>query len=162
MHNRLNRFQQVKMIEKNSETFSENPSQTQESNKINGVQFRLRMTKNQYKQSKVPKLLFRKTQPNEPAGLVYQSVHIIEKRFQKILEPSLKSQESKKINGVQFRLRMTKNQHKRANYPNCHSSKLNSMNRLIWFLNQFKRLREALKICQTIPQKVINQKKQTK
>ena len=76
------------------------------------------MTKNQYKQSKLPKLPFQQTEPNEPDGLVSQLVHPVDKRFQKISEPSLQSQESNKTNGVQFQLRMTKNQHKQTKYPN--------------------------------------------
>ena len=75
------------------------------------------MTKNQYKQSKVPKLPFQQTEPNELAGSVSQLVHTVEKRFQKISKPFVQSQEFKNINGVKFRLRMTKNQHKRSKLP---------------------------------------------
>ena len=75
------------------------------------------MTNNHHKQSKLPKLPFQQTEPNEPAGSVSQPVQMVEKRFQNISEPSLQSQEFKKINGVQFRLRMTKNQHKRSKLP---------------------------------------------
>ena len=89
------------MIEKNSETFSENPSQTQESNKINGVQFQLRMTKNQYKQSKVPKLLFQRTEFNEPANLVNKPVQLVERGSQNLSDHSSKSHKSKKTNQVE-------------------------------------------------------------
>ena len=75
------------------------------------------MTKNQHKQRKLPKLPFQQTKPNEPAGLVSQPVQTVEKRFQKNFKTSLQSQEFKKINGVQFRLRMTKNQHKQRKLP---------------------------------------------
>ena len=75
------------------------------------------MTKNQYKESKVPKLPFQQTKFNEPANLVSQPVQMVEKRFQKISEPSLESQESNKKNKVQFRIRMTKNQHKQSKLP---------------------------------------------
>ena len=105
------------MIEKNSETLSENSSQAQESNKINGVQFRLRMTKNQYKRSKVPKLSFRKTYPNEPAGSVSQPVQMVEKRFQNLLELFTQIQESNKTKGKQLRLQMTKDQRKQSKLP---------------------------------------------
>ena len=75
------------------------------------------MTNNHHKQRKLPKLPFQQTEPNEPAGSVSQPVQMVEKRFQNISEPSLQSQEFEKINGVQFRLRMTKNQHKRSKLP---------------------------------------------
>ena len=109
--------QPVQMIEKRFQNISEPSLQSQESKNTNGEQFRLRMTNNHHKQSKLPKLQFQQTEPNEPAGSVSQSVQMIEKRFQNISEPSLKIQEFKKINGVQFRLRMTKNQHKQSKLP---------------------------------------------
>ena len=105
------------MVEKRFQKISEPFLESQESNKRNKVQFRLRMTKNQHKQSKLPKLPFQQTETNEPDGLVSQPVQKVEKRFRKISEPSLQSQGFKKINGVQFRLRMTKNQHKRSKLP---------------------------------------------
>ena len=105
------------MVEKRFQKNSEPSIESQESNKTNKVQFRLRMTKNQHKQSKLPKLPFQLTETNEPDGSVSQQVQKVEKRFQKISEPSLQSQGFKKINRVQFRLRMTKNQHKRSKLP---------------------------------------------
>ena len=75
------------------------------------------MSENQPKQIKLPKLSFEQTEPNEPAGLVSQPVQMVDKIFQKSLEPSLQSQESNKTNGVQFQLRITKNQHKQIKPP---------------------------------------------
>ena len=94
--------QPVQTVEKIFQKNSEPSLQSKESNKINGEQFRLQMTKNQHKQSKLPKLPFRQTEPNEPAGSVSQPVQTIEKKFQKISEPSLQSKEFKKTNRVQF------------------------------------------------------------
>ena len=105
------------MVEKIFQKSSEPSLQSQEPNKTNGVQFRLRITKNQHKQIKPPKLSFQQTEPNEPAGLVSQPVHMVEKIFEKSSEPSLKSQEPNKTNGFQFRLRITKNQHKQIKPP---------------------------------------------
>ena len=91
--------QPVQMVEKIFEKLSESSLQSQESNKTNRVQFRLRITKNQYKQIKTSKLPFQQTEPNEPAGLVSQPVQMVEKIFEKLSESSLRSQESKKTNG---------------------------------------------------------------
>ena len=105
------------MVDKIFQKSSESSLQSQESNKINGVQFRLRITKNQHKQNKPPKLPFQQTEPNEPASSVSQPVQIVEKIFRKSSEYFLQSQESNKTNGVQFRLRITKNQHKQIKPP---------------------------------------------
>ena len=105
------------MVEKIFQKSSKPSLKSQESNKTNGVQFRLRITKNQHKQIKPPKLPFQQTEPNEPAGLVSQPVQMVEKIFEKFSESSLQIQEPKKINGVQFRLRITKNQHKQIKPP---------------------------------------------
>ena len=105
------------MVDKIFQKYSESSLQSQESNKTNGVQFRLRITKNQHKQIKPPKLPFQQTEPNEPACLVSQPIQMVDKIFQKSSEPSLQSQESNKTNGVQFRLRITKNQHKQIKPP---------------------------------------------
>ena len=105
------------MVEKRFQKFSEPSLEIQESKKTNIVQFELRMTKNQHKQSKLPKLPFQQTEPNEPVGSISQLVQTVEKRFKKISEPFLQSQEFNKINGVQFRLRMTKSQHKQSKLP---------------------------------------------
>ena len=119
--NQMNRlvwfFQLVQMVEKIFQKSSEPSLKSQESNKTNGVQFRLRITKNQHKQIKPPKLPFQQTEPNEPAGLVSHPIQMVAKIFQKSLESSLQSQESNKTNGVQFRLRITKNQHKQIKPP---------------------------------------------
>ena len=109
--------QPVQMVDKIFQKSSEPSLQSQESNKTNGFQFRLRVIKNQHKQIKPPKLPFQQTEPNEPAGLVSQPVRTVDKIFQKSSEPSLQSQESNKTNGVQFRLRVTKNQHKQIKPP---------------------------------------------
>ena len=131
--------------------------------KINGVQFRLRMTKLQHKRSKLPKLLFQQTEFNEPANLVSQPVQTVERGSKNFSDPSLMSNKSKKSNHVVNQLRMTENRHKQRQRPELlFQQKLNSVNRLIWFPNQFIRLREALKILQTLPEGVINPKKQTK
>ena len=100
------------MVDKIFQKSSEPYLQSQESNKTNGVQFRLRITKNQHKQIKPPKLPFQQTKPNEPAVWFSQPDQMVDKIFQKSSEPSLQSQESNKTNRVQFRLRITKNQHK--------------------------------------------------
>ena len=105
------------MVEKIFQKSSESSLQSQESNKTNGVQFRLRITKNQYKQIKPPKLPFQQTEPNEPAGLVSQPVQMVEKIFEISSEPSLQGPKSNKTNKVQFRLRITKNQHKQIKPP---------------------------------------------
>ena len=57
------------------------------------------MSENQPKQIKLPKLPFQQIEPNEPAGIVSQQVQMVEKIFKKLSESSLRSQESKKING---------------------------------------------------------------
>ena len=75
------------------------------------------MAKNQHKQSKLPKLPFKQTETNESDGSVSQPVQKVEKRFRKISKPSLQSHGFKKINGVQFQFRMTKNQHKQRKLP---------------------------------------------
>ena len=105
------------MVEKIFQKSSEPSLQSQEPNKTNGVQFRLRITKNQYKQIKPPKLPFQQTKPNEQAGLVSQPVQMVEKIFEKSSESLLQSQESNKTNRVQFQLRITKNQHKQIKPP---------------------------------------------
>ena len=87
------------MVEKIFEKFSESSLRSQESKKTNEVQFRLRITKNQHKQIKPPKLEFQQTKPNETAVLVSQPVQMVEKIFEKLSKYSLRSQESKKING---------------------------------------------------------------
>ena len=107
------------MVEKRFQKLFEPSLEIQESNKTNRVQFRLRMTKNQHKQSKLLKLPFQQTEPNEPIDLVSQPVQTVEKIFQKNSEPSLQIQESSTTNGNRFSARMNKNQPKQPNYPNC-------------------------------------------
>ena len=75
------------------------------------------MTKNQYKQRKVPKLPFQQTEPNEPVGSVSQPIQPVERGSQNFSEPSSKSQKSKKANQVENQLRMTENRHKRRQRP---------------------------------------------
>ena len=106
--------QLVNPVERGSQNFSEPSSKSQESKKINGVQIRLRMTKNRHKRCQRPKLLFQQTEFSEQADLVSQPVQPVERGSQNLSEPSSKSQESKKTNGVQILLRMTKNRHKRC------------------------------------------------
>ena len=105
------------MVDKIFQKYSEPSLQSQESNKTNGIQFRLRITKNQHKQIKPPKLPFQQTEPNEQLVWFSQPVQMVDRDSQKIPEPSLQSQESNKTNGVQFRLRITKNQHKQIKPP---------------------------------------------
>ena len=102
---------------KDFKKLSEPSLEIQESNKTNIVQFRLRMTKNQHKQSKLLKLPFQQTEPNEPIDLVSQLVQTVEKRFQKNSEPSLQIQESITTNGNRFSARMNKNQPKPTKLP---------------------------------------------
>ena len=109
--------QPFQMVEKIFQKSLESSLQSQESNKTNGVQFRLRITKNQHKQIKPPKLPFQQTEPNEPIGLVSQPVQMVEKIFQKSSESSLRSQESKKTNGDLFLARMSENQPKKIKLP---------------------------------------------
>ena len=109
--------QPVHPVEKRSKKFPEPFIERKESKKTNGEQFRLRMTKNQHKQRKLPKLTFQQTEPNELVGSVSQPVQTVEKRFKKFLESSLQIHESNKINGEQFQLQMTKDQCKQSKLP---------------------------------------------
>ena len=103
--------QPVQPVEIGSKIFSEPSSKIQESKKTNGVQIRLRVTENRHKRCQRPKLLFQQTEFSEPDDLVSQLVHPVERGSQNFSEPSSTSQESKKTNGVQIQLRMTKNRH---------------------------------------------------
>ena len=141
--------QPVQTVEKIFKKFSEPYLQSQKFKNTNRVQLRPRISKNQHKQSKLLKLPFQQTEPNEPAGSVSQPVHPVEKRSQKISEPSLQSQKFNKINGVQCLLRMTKNQHKQSKLPKLLSKKLNFMNQMIRFPNQLSRLGTILKMVRT-------------
>ena len=93
------------------------PYRVRKPKKTNGVQFRHRMTKNQHKPTKVPKLPFRKTEPNELADPISQPVQPVERDSQKFSKPSSESQKSKKTNQVENQLRMTENRHKRRQRP---------------------------------------------
>ena len=64
-----------------------------------------------------PKLLFWKTEPNEPVGPVSQPVHPVERSSQNFSRPSSQGQESNKTNRVQFRFRMSENRHKQRKIP---------------------------------------------
>ena len=72
------------------------------------------MSENRNKQSKVPKLLFRKTEPNEPVGPVSQSVQLDEEKPQIWSENSLRNKETKKTKGALFSARMSENQLKQT------------------------------------------------
>ena len=73
------------------------------------------MSENQHKQSKVSKLLFRKTELNEPIGLVSQPVQPVEEKPQIWLESSLKNKKlTKKKNSALFSARMSENQLKQT------------------------------------------------
>ena len=135
-------FNKSKRLRKILKNFSKHPSQTRESNKIDGVQFRLRMTENQHKRSELHELPFQQTEFNEPANLVSQPVQTVERGSQNLSDHSSKIHKSKKIkpskkNNSEW-LRTDTNSAKDPNY--CFSE-LNSMNRLIWFINQFSWLR---------------------
>ena len=105
------------MIEKRYQKNSEPSLESQESKKINGVQFRLQMTKNQHKRSKLPELPFQQTEFNEPANLVSQPVQTIERGSKNFSDHSSKSHKSKKTNQVENQLRMTENRYKRRQRP---------------------------------------------
>ena len=91
--------------------------QSQGFKKTNGVQFRLRMTKNQHKQSKLPKPPFQQTEFNEPANLVSQPVQTVERGSKNLSNPSSSSNKSKKTSQVENQLRMTENRHKHRQRP---------------------------------------------
>ena len=93
--------------------FQNIPYRVRKPKNTNGVQFRHRMTKNRHKRRQRPKLLFQQTEFSEPIDLVSQHVHPVEGGSKNLSEPSLKSQESKKINKVENQLQMIENQHKR-------------------------------------------------
>ena len=105
------------MIEKRFKKISEPSLESQESNKTNKVQFRLRMTKNQHKRSKLPKLPFQQTEFNEPANLVSQPIQTVERGSKNFSDPSSRSNKSKKTNQVENQLRMTENRHKQRQRP---------------------------------------------
>ena len=149
------------MVEKIFEKSSKPSLQSQEPNKTNGVQLRLRITKNQHKQIKPPKLPFQQTEPNEPAGLVSQPVQMVAKIFEKSSEPSLESQEPKKINEVQFRLRITKNQHKQIKPPKLPFQQTEP-NEPVGLVSQpVQMVEKYFTNLQNLPYKVRNPKRQT-
>ena len=116
--NRLLRFpNQSRWLRKDFKKNSEPSLQSQEFKKINGVQFRLRMTKNQHKRSKLPRMPFHQTEFNEPANLVSQPVQTIERGSKNLSDPSLTIHKNKKTNQVENQLRMTENRHKRRQRP---------------------------------------------
>ena len=110
-------FQLVQPVERDSQNFSKPSSESQEYKKTNQVENQLRMTETRHKRRQRPKLLFPQTEFSEPADLVSQPVQLVARGSQNFLEPSLKSQESKKINQVENQLRMTENRHKRHQRP---------------------------------------------
>ena len=109
--------QSVQKVEKRFKKISEPSLQIQGFKKINGIQFRLRMTKNQHKRSKLPKLPFQQTEFNEPANLVSQPVQTVERGSKLFSDPSSRSHKSKKINQVENNLRMTENRQKQRQRP---------------------------------------------
>ena len=116
--NQMVRFanRSIRLI-KDFEKISEPSLKSQGFKKINGVQFRLRMTKNQHKRSKLPKLPFQQTEFNEPANLVSQLVQTVERGPKYLSDPSSRSNKSKKTNQVENQLRMTENRHKQRQRP---------------------------------------------
>ena len=115
--NRMVRFpNRSRRLRKDFE-ISEPSLQIQGFKKINGVQFRLRMTTNQHKRSKLPKLPFQQTEFNEPANLVSQLAQTVERGSKNFSDPSSKNHKSKKTNQVENQLRMTENRHKQRQRP---------------------------------------------
>ena len=92
--------QPVHLVERSSQNLSRLSSQSQESKKTNRVQFQLRMSENKHIQRKVPKLIFWKTEPNEPTGLVSQPVHPVEEKPQIWSENSLANKKTNKTNNA--------------------------------------------------------------
>ena len=117
------------------------------------------MTENRHKRRQRPELLFQQTEFSEPANLVSQPVQPVERGSQNLSKPSSKSHKDKKTNKYKTNSEWLRTDTNSAKDPNCCFSKLNSVNRLIWFPNQFIRLREALKICQNLSQRVRKKKK---
>ena len=116
--NRMVRFaNRSRRLRKDFEKISEPSLQSQGFKKINGVQFLLRMPKNQHKRSKLPKLPFQQNEFNEPVNLVSQPVQTVERRSKNLSDPSSRSNKSKKINKVENQLRMTENRHKQRQRP---------------------------------------------
>ena len=116
--NRVDRFaNRSRRLRKDFKKKSEPSLQSQGFKKINGVQFRLRMTKNQHKQSKLPKLPFQQTEFNEPANLVSQPAQTVKRGSKNLSDPSSRSNKSKKTNQVENQLRMTENRHKQLQRP---------------------------------------------
>ena len=151
------------MVEKRFQKISEPSLESQESNKTNRVQFRLRMTKNQHKQCKLPKLPFQQTESNEPDGLVSQPVQPVERGSQNFSEPSSKSQKSNKTNQVENQLRMTENQHKRRQRPELlfHQTEFSEPANMV--SQPVQPVERDSQICQNLPQRVRKtKKKQTK
>ena len=116
--NRMVRFtNRSRRLRKDFEKISKPSLQSQGFKNINRVQFQLQMTKNQHKQSKLPKLSFQQTEFNEPANLVSQPVQMVERGSKNLSDPSSRSQKNKKTNQLENQLRMTKNQHKQRRRP---------------------------------------------
>ena len=122
------------MVEKIFQKSSEPSLQSQESNKTNGVQFRLRITKNQHKQIKPPKLSFQQTEPNETGwfGFPNRSIWLTKyfKKFQNLPYKVRNPTRQTEFNSDYEKPRTNTN---KPNHPNCRSRKLNQMNRLVWF-----------------------------
>ena len=106
-----------KRLRKDFKKNSELSLQIQGFKKINGVQFRLRMTKNQHKRSKLPKLPFQQTEFNKPDNMVSKPVQTVERGSKNFSDPSSRSNKSKKTNQVENQHRMTENRHKQRQRP---------------------------------------------
>ena len=116
--NRMVRFaNRSRRLRKDFEKISKPSLKSRGFKKINGVQFRHRMTKNQHKRCKLPKLPFQQTEFNEPANLVSQPVQTVERGSKNFSDPSSRSNKSNKTNQVENQLRMTENRHKQRQRP---------------------------------------------
>ena len=96
------------------------------------------------------KLLFQKTEPNEPTGPISQPVQPVEevlKKFQDLPHRVGNPTKQKECNSDSEWVRIDTN---KAKYLNYYFEKLNLMNRLVWFPNQFIQLRKNLKFGQKI------------
>ena len=89
--------------------------------------------------------------PNQSITLIeaLKICHNLPKRVKNLIKQTV----------IDSKIGLVRTNQNKENYPNCHSCKPNLMNRLIWFPNQSIPLREALKICQNLPKRVMNLKK---
>ena len=80
--------QPVQPVERGSKNFSLPSSRINKNKKTNQVENQLRMTENRHKRRQRPELLFQRTEFSEPANLVFQPVHPVERGSQNFSEPS--------------------------------------------------------------------------